>query len=101
MSKVTSKWYGETGKYVGAVFSLAQKLAPTILFISLWDGLEARNGVIVLGATNRPYDVDPAILRRLPRQFKFPMPNLQARANILVKTLRGVGVMPNVNINEL
>jgi len=128
MSKVTSKWYGETGKYVCAVFSLARKLAPTILFIdevdaflgirgkfsehavdsqikalflSLWDGLDVTNGVIVLGATNRPFDVDPAVLRRLPRQYKFPIPEESSRFKILKKILSNVPVDSSINIAEL
>jgi len=128
MSKITSKWYGETGKYVCAVFSLARKLAPTILFIdevdaflgirgkfsehavdsqikalflSIWDGLDLTNGVIVLGATNRPFDIDPAVLRRLPRQYKFPIPDESSRLKILKKILPRVSLDKSVDIDEL
>jgi len=111
ISAVMSKWYGETSKLINAVFSLADKLAPTIIFIdeldaflgkrrmsehtadahakalflSLWDGLSSTrySGVIVLGCSNRPWEIDEAILRRLPRQYKFGLPNEKERKEIL------------------
>jgi len=51
-------------------------------------------GVIVIGATNRPYDVDPAILRRMPRAFKIGMPDARQREDILRLTLRHEDVAP-------
>ncbi|CAB1115808.1 unnamed protein product [Ectocarpus sp. CCAP 1310/34] len=102
MGAVQQKWVGEGEKMVSAIFSLANKLAPSIIFIdeidcfmrtrnvveqdhvvrvktefmTLWDGLltERSRPVIVLGTTNRPLDIDPAILRRLPRQFVVGLP---------------------------
>ena len=127
MSVLMDKYFGESQKLAAAVFSVAQKLAPAVIFLdeldaflkrrggrgdggddagaamstmkaeflSLWDGVLARNahgpggGVVVLGATNRPHDVDAAFLRRLPRQFEVPMPDAKAREAILARALDG------------
>ncbi|KAL1527552.1 hypothetical protein AB1Y20_008940 [Prymnesium parvum] len=112
-ARLLSKWYGESNKYAEAYFSLAHKLAPSILFIDeidclfssghtneheatatlraqflqLWDGLLSANdevaSVVVLAATNRPSSVDPAVLRRLPLSFKVDLPTLPAREAVL------------------
>mmetsp|Transcript_21416 Transcript_21416/g.42005 ORF Transcript_21416/g.42005 Transcript_21416/m.42005 type:complete len:464 (+) Transcript_21416:699-2090(+) len=60
-------------------------------FMALWDGLLTQDiqragrayGVIVVGATNRPWDVDQAILRRMPRTFKLDLPSAEQRKQIL------------------
>ncbi|CAN0345479.1 unnamed protein product [Pylaiella littoralis] len=112
MGAVQQKWVGEGEKMVAAIFSLAHKLAPSIIFLdeidsfmrnrnmmeqdhvsrvktefmTLWDGLltERSRPVIVLGTTNRPLEIDPAILRRLPRQFVVGLPHTaEQRENIL------------------
>ncbi len=110
-SSLLSKWLGETEQFARAVFTLARRVQPAIVFIDeidglfrernaaeheahknlksefmqLWDGLttdERGSQVIVLGATNRPYDVDPAILRRMPRAFEVGLPSAVERASI-------------------
>ncbi|RXM96818.1 ATPase family AAA domain-containing protein 1-A [Acipenser ruthenus] len=101
-SILTDKWYGESQKLTAAVFSLAVKIQPCIIFIdeidsflrnrssldheatammkaqfmSLWDGLDTETDcqVMVMGASNRPQDVDPAILRRMPTTFQINFP---------------------------
>ncbi|CAF91345.1 unnamed protein product [Tetraodon nigroviridis] len=110
-STLTDKWYGESQKLAAAVFSLAVKLQPSIIFIdeidsflrsrsssdheatammkaqfmSLWDGLDTDTHlqVIVMGATNRPQDLDAAILRRMPTRFHINQPNERQREQIL------------------
>lgn len=118
-SSLLSKWLGDTEQLARAVFSLARRVQPTIIFIDeidglfrerssaeheahknlkaefmqLWDGLttdDRFNQVVVLGATNRPYDVDPAILRRMPRPFEVGLPNILERVEILKKVLKEV-----------
>ena len=116
-STLQSKWFGDAQKLVHAVFTLAWKLAPAIIFIdevdaflsarkstdfeavntmktefmSMWDGMLTRADalVTVLAATNRPWDVDEAILRRLPRSFEVPLPGTPERAGILRSILQG------------
>ncbi|XP_076183671.1 outer mitochondrial transmembrane helix translocase [Ptiloglossa arizonensis] len=111
VSILTDKWYGESQKLTAAVFSLAVKLQPCIIFIdeidsflrarnsqdheatammkaqfmSLWDGLitDPSCTVIIMGATNRPQDLDRAILRRMPATFHIGLPNELQRMQVL------------------
>lgn len=111
LATVMDKWVGETEKYIEALFSLARKIAPVIIFVdeidaltrrrgsidrewssgmksqllSQWDGLQsdASGGIVVLGATNRPQDIDEAFMRRMPLQMKIDLPTLEQRKRIL------------------
>lgn len=114
MSTIMDKWYGESNKIVDAIFSLANKLQPCIVFIdeidsflrdrssndhevsaiikaefmTLWDGLMSNGRIMVMGATNRREDIDQAFMRRLPKQFAVGRPNASQRKSILTKILK-------------
>ncbi|EJT43345.1 MSP1-like protein [Saccharomyces kudriavzevii IFO 1802] len=109
MSSIMDKWYGESNKIVDAMFSLANKLQPCIIFIdeidsflrersstdhevtatlkaefmTLWDGLLSNGRVMIIGATNRINDIDDAFLRRLPKRFLVSLPGSDQRYKIL------------------
>lgn len=51
--------------------------------IRLWDGLLATDRILVLGATNRPEDIDYAILRRMSQRFAIGLPDVEQRFKIL------------------
>jgi SpoVK/Ycf46/Vps4 family AAA+-type ATPase len=128
-STLMSKWFGDAQKLVTAVFTLAYKLQPAIIFVdevdsflgqrrvaehealtnmktefmALWDGFSTDQDarVMVLAATNRPWELDEAILRRLPRAFEVGMPDKQQRASILKVILKGEDVAENLDIDRL
>lgn len=108
---VLSKWVGEAERQLRLLFEEAKNSQPSIIFfdeidglapvrsskqdqihasivstlLALMDGMDGRGQVIVIGATNRPDAVDPALRRpgRFDREFYFPLPNLEARRKIL------------------
>ncbi|KAG2314647.1 hypothetical protein Bca52824_017769 [Brassica carinata] len=72
-----------------------------IEFIALWDGFSTDARVMVLAATNRPSELDEAILRRLPQAFEIGMPDRKERAEILKVTLKGERVEPDTYYDHL
>ncbi|KAI3812835.1 hypothetical protein L1987_17547 [Smallanthus sonchifolius] len=129
VSNLMSKWFGDAQKLVSAVFSLAYKLQPAIIFIdevdsflgqrrssdnevltnmktefmALWDGFTTDQNarVMVLAATNRPSDLDEAILRRLPMSFEIGKPGKSDRAKILKVTLKGERIDENIDFDHI
>lgn len=130
MSSITSKWFGEGEKYVKAVFSLASKIAPSVIFIDEvdsmlgrrenpgeheamrkmknefmvnWDGLRTKDKerVLVLGATNRPFDLDEAVIRRFPRRLMVNLPDASNREKILKVILAKEELGPDVDMESL
>lgn len=69
----------------------------------LWDGLTTTPGatIIVMGATNRPTDLDRAILRRMPAQFVIQAPNVEQRRKILQLVLETEKTADDVDLNRL
>nr|AXY97521.1 P-loop containing nucleoside triphosphate hydrolases superfamily protein [Populus tomentosa] len=129
MSTITSKWFGEDEKNVRALFTLAAKVSPTIIFVdevdsmlgqrsrageheamrkiknefmTHWDGLLTNQGerILVLAATNRPFDLDEAIIRRFERRIMVGLPSAEHRERIL-KTLLGKEKMEGLDFKEL
>ncbi|KAK8326585.1 hypothetical protein V6Z12_A11G128000 [Gossypium hirsutum] len=130
MSSITSKWFGEGEKYVKAVFSLASKIAPSVIFVDEvdsmlgrrenpgeheamrkmknefmvnWDGLRTKDKerVLVLAATNRPFDLDEAVIRRLPRRLMVNLPDAPNREKILRVILAKEDLSPNVDLETI
>jgi SpoVK/Ycf46/Vps4 family AAA+-type ATPase len=131
-SLVNQKMLGDSEKIISAIFTLAHKLAPTIIFfdeidgicrkrslglyessayttmktelLQKWDGLLSHRNlapVIVLGATNRPGDVDEAVLRRLSNKFVFNIPDEKDRYLIFERILAGEKLGDNISLREL
>ncbi|BAO38113.1 TAT-binding homolog 7 [Kluyveromyces marxianus DMKU3-1042] len=108
---ILSKWVGEAERQLRLLFEEAKKQQPAIIFfdeidglapvrsskqeqihasivstmLALMDGMDNRGQIIIIGATNRPDAVDPALRRpgRFDREFYFPLPDLHAREKIL------------------
>lgn len=129
VAMLTDKWYGESQKLAKAVFTLAKKIQPCIIFIdeidsflrsrdthdheatamvkaqfmTLWDGLETDPDcqVIIMGATNRPRDVDLAIQRRMPAQYYVGLPNTSKRKEILMAMIDPSFLHPSVDLDRV
>lgn len=127
-SEVWQKCHGEDEKMIKAIFSMARKLYPCIVFIDEadamlgarkagerrhikamlnqflmeWDGLVTdTKAPFVLLATNRPYDLDPAVLRRAPVQIHLNIPTKEERTGILGLLLREETLHRDINLGIL
>ncbi|KAH9175569.1 P-loop containing nucleoside triphosphate hydrolase protein [Lactarius sanguifluus] len=127
-SALANKWFGESNQLVAGLFSLARKMQPSIIFIdeidsllrersehdhevtammkaefmTLWDGLlSGSDRITILGATNRIEDIDPAFLRRMPKQFFLTLPDAAQREKILTLLLRDVPLAPRFPMRVL
>jgi transitional endoplasmic reticulum ATPase len=127
--EIVNKYYGETEARLRDIFKEAKETAPSIIFIdeidaiapkreeafgdvekrvvaqllSLMDGMSDRGNVIVLGATNRPESIDPALRRpgRFDREIEIGVPNAQGRFEILGIHTRGMPLAQDIDLQEL
>ena len=128
--EILSKWVGESEKAVRELFKRAKQVAPTIVFLdeldaiaprrgvysgshvtesvvnqllTSMDGLESMEGVVVIGATNRPDIIDPGLLRpgRFDRLLLVPAPDKEARIEILKIHTKDMPLDKNVDLKEI
>jgi transitional endoplasmic reticulum ATPase len=130
-SDLLSKWYGESESQVSRLFARARQVAPTVIFIdeidslvpvrggglgepavtervvntilAEMDGLEELQAVIVIGATNRPNLIDPALLRpgRFDELIYVPVPDVEGRRHILGIHTKDMPLAPDVDLDEM
>lgn len=130
-SELLSKWYGESEQRVAEVFRRARQVAPAVVFLDELDALVPRRGsalgephaterivnqmlaemdgleelrrVVVIGATNRPDLVDPALLRpgRFDELIYVPIPDQEARLAIFRVHTHGMALSPDVDLERL
>ncbi|MEM3160099.1 MAG: CDC48 family AAA ATPase [Nitrososphaera sp.] len=127
--EIMNKYYGETEARLRDIFKEAKESSPSIIFIdeidaiapkreeafgdvekrvvaqllALMDGMQERGQVIVLGATNRPESLDPALRRpgRFDREIEIGVPNAEGRLEILQIHTRGMPLADDINLAEL
>ena len=127
--EIMSKFYGESEQKLRDIFQEAKEHAPAIIFIdeidaiaprreevtgevekrvvaqllALMDGLETRGDVIVIGATNRPNAIDPALRRpgRFDREIEIGVPDKKGRLEILKVHTRNMPLADDVDLNKL
>ena len=127
--EIMNKYYGETEAKLRDIFKEAKDNSPSIIFIdeidaiapkreeaygdvekrvvgqllALMDGLNERGNVIVLGASNRPDSVDPALRRpgRFDREMEISVPNADGRLEILQIHTRGMPLATDIDLKNL
>lgn len=127
--EIMSKFYGQSEENLRKVFDEAKENMPAIIFIdeldsiapkrgevtgeverrvvaqllSLMDGLEGRGEIIVIGATNRVNDIDPALRRpgRFDREIEIGVPDTDGRYEILLIHTRGMPLYKDVELHSI
>jgi transitional endoplasmic reticulum ATPase len=127
--EIMSKFYGESEERLREIFKEAEENAPSIIFIdeidsiapkreevsgdvekrivsqllTIMDGLESRGQLVVIGATNRPNAIDPALRRpgRFDREIEIGLPDRKGRLQILHIHTRGMPLTDNVDLENI
>ena len=127
--EVIHKFYGESEAHLRSIFEESSRNAPSIIFLdeidaiapkraevhgevekrvvaqllALMDGLKSRGEVIVIGATNIPNSLDPALRRpgRFDREISISIPDRNGRLEILTIHTRGMPLSPDVDLDKL
>lgn len=130
--ELLSMWFGESESNIRDIFDKARAAAPTVVFLdeldsiakarggnmgdaggasdrvvnqllTEMDGMNAKKNVFVIGATNRPDQIDPALLRpgRLDQLIYVPLPDEAARLSILSAQLRNTPLEPGLQLEKI
>jgi transitional endoplasmic reticulum ATPase len=127
--EIMSKFYGESEERLREIFKEAEENAPSIIFIdeidsiapkreevsgdvekrivsqllTIMDGLQSRGQLVVIGATNRPNALDPALRRpgRFDREIEIGLPDRNGRLQILQIHTRGMPLVEDINLEDI
>ncbi|CAB3398461.1 unnamed protein product [Caenorhabditis bovis] len=128
-SSLTSKWVGDTEKTIRALFQIARNAQPSIIFIDEIDSILCERSekdadvsrrmkteflvqfdgatsspddrILVIGATNRPYELDDAVLRRFPKRILLGLPDEEARYELVRKTLQKHNMLSELSDRDI
>ncbi len=128
LSHALSKYYGESGKIVSSIFKAARERSPSILFMDELDSIAMSRGgdmdestrrvlstlltelsgfdtknqdIMFLGATNAPWDIDPAVLSRIERVIYVPLPDETTAEKIIRLNTEDDGISLDCNVAEI
>jgi katanin p60 ATPase-containing subunit A1 len=127
IAALISKWVGESSKTIRLLFEVAKKLAPSVVFLDEFESLSQRrtgedsahesrvkgqiltqldgfsskdnsDSVLVIASTNRPWDIDSAVLSRFGSKIYIPLPNQEGRKRILSILSTSSGIPLDCNL---
>ena len=130
LDSILSKWFGESSKITHSLFESASRNAPSVIFIDEIDGIAGKRGgeqssadrrilntfltemdglkakgedpfVLIMAATNRPWDLDDAIVSRFEKNISVPLPGPEVRVGILNIHLTKTGIANDFPLEEL